>query len=328
MLRLLSGNSLLLKGVYQIKSGDTIANITHNLSTLDRIKFKRYSLTRGLDFKDLKIWYYQFTGDYSIAQFVDIINAWPQQKYIRVKVLEWWSIYDIQAYLQEQWYIQDQTYLTQTISPVAVAWWKKQFAYLHNLTDAKLETLEWFLYPDTYFIDPSKDVVDQLIRLQLETYQKKIVDIYSFTSALSKIKSDYQISLTPYQILILASVIEKEEKNKNNQPTIAWLFYNRLAQNMRIDADISLCYGLHQSYSKCTPSVIVQHLQDSSNPYNTRAVSWLPPTPISNPSAQTIASTLNYIKTKYIFYLHDSQWQIHFAETSAQHEFNKAQYLN
>lgn len=55
MLRLLSGNSLLLKGVYQIKSGDTIANITHNLSTLDRIKFKRYSLTRGLDFKDLKI---------------------------------------------------------------------------------------------------------------------------------------------------------------------------------------------------------------------------------------------------------------------------------
>ena len=324
---MLSGSTIDLKGLYEIKQWDTIQSITRHLSWSDRIVFKRYSFQNGLDFKNLKIWTYQFTWQYKVADFASLINTWPQQSYIRIKILEWWSIYDIQQYLYDQGYIDNDWYLRQTTSPSAVASWKQQFAYLHTLTDAKLQTLEGFLYPDTYFIDPDKDIVDQLIRLQLEAYQKKIVNKYQFEKTKHQIKSDYNITLSSYQLLILASIIEKEEKNQTNKPTIAGLFYNRLGQQMRIDADISLCYGLHQPYAQCTPSVIVQHLQDGSNPYNTRAVVWLPPTPISNPSSSTIDATLNYIKTDYIYYLHDMQGHIYFAQTQSQHESNKAQYL-
>jgi UPF0755 protein len=73
-------------------------------------------------------------------------------------------------------------------------------------------------------------------------------------------------------MMTLASIIEKEERVDENKDEIASVFLNRLVSNMRIDADISLCYGLAEPYDECPPSVIVENLQDTSNPYNTRAV--------------------------------------------------------
>ncbi len=72
--------------------------------------------------------------------------------------------------------------------------------------------------------------------------------------------------------MILASIVEKEERSNSQRPAVASVFYNRLQDGMRIDADISLCYGLAQPYSACTPDVIVENLQDNTNLYNTRAV--------------------------------------------------------
>ena len=65
---------------------------------------------------------------------------------------------------------------------------------------------------------------------------------------------------------------------------------------------------------------------DSNNKYNTRAVAWLTPTPIWNPALSTIEAVLFPNQTSYLFYLHGSDGQIHYAETNAQHEQNK-QYL-
>lgn len=82
----------------------------------------------------------------------------------------------------------------------------------------------------------------------------------------------YGIRLSTYATLILASVIEKEEKVAANKSPVASVFFNRLANNMLLGADITLCYGLEQPYTACTPQVIVANLQDTSNEYNTRAV--------------------------------------------------------
>jgi UPF0755 protein len=80
------------------------------------------------------------------------------------------------------------------------------------------------------------------------------------------------VSLSPYDILIMASVVLKEERNEDYQSLVSGVFLNRLQSDMRLDADITLCYGLAEPYDFCTPSIIVQYLSDASNPYNTRAL--------------------------------------------------------
>ena len=115
-------------------------------------------------------------------------------------------------------------------------------------------------------------------------------------------------------VLRLASIIEKEERNTQNKPTVAGIFFNRLEQGTTLGADITLCYGLKKPYDSCTPSVIAQHLDDTNNLYNTRALRGLTPTPIANPSVDTIAAVLNFTKTNYFFYLHDKNGVIRYAE--------------
>jgi UPF0755 protein len=80
----------------------------------------------------------------------------------------------------------------------------------------------------------------------------------------------YDFSLGRYNIITLASVIEKEERSDSNKPTIAGVFLNRIQKDMRLDADITLCYGLFVGYESCTPKVILEHLYDVTNMYNTR----------------------------------------------------------
>jgi UPF0755 protein len=62
--------------------------------------------------------------------------------------------------------------------------------------------------------------------------------------------------ITWYDTVILASIVEKEERTTTNKPTVAGVFFNRLANSMRLDADITLCYGLHEPYETCTPVLI------------------------------------------------------------------------
>ena len=77
-----------------------------------------------------------------------------------------------------------------------------------------------------------------------------------------------------------------KKKKSENKPIIAGIFLNRLERGMRLDADVTLCYGLKVTHDKCRQN-IVPNLSDSTNPYNTRQVLGLMPTPISSPSEET-----------------------------------------
>jgi UPF0755 protein len=155
------------------------------------------------------------------------------------------------------------------------------------------------LYPDTYNTDANTSIIDQLVYLQLENFNNKVW----------KPNADFIANQggNRYHDVILASIVEKEERNPDNKPTVAGIFLKRLQIGMTLDADITLCYGLKQPYANCTPSVIAQNISDKNNPYNTRAVHGLPPTPISNPTAESISAVLHPQTTDYLYYLHDSQ---------------------
>ena len=267
---------------------------------------------------NIQEWTYVFSWKYTNEEFLSHIWEGPEKEYISYTVLEWRSIYDIDADLAAKWYINEWEYISYVTDPAKIS----ELSTRYDFFDSSLSSLEWFLYPDTYFLDNRWNLVNQLVSIQLNTFKSKVREAHAWD--FSNIQSRYWLSV--YQTITLASIVEKEEKNNANKPTVAGIFYNRLQNWMLLWADITLCYGFAKPYSECTPNVIAKNVNDSNNKYNTRAVAWLTPTPIWNPALSTIEAVLFPNQTSYLFYLHGADGQIHYAETNAQHEQNK-QYL-
>ena len=267
---------------------------------------------------NIQEWTYIFSGKYTNEEFLSHISKWPEKEYISYTVLEWRSIYDIDADLTAKWYINEWEYISYVTDSAKIS----ELSQRYDFFDSTLTSLEWFLYPDTYFLSNRWGLVKELVSMQLNTFKSKVWELHS--SDFANIQNNYWLSV--YQTITLASIVEKEEKNNVNKSTVAWIFYNRLKNWMLLWADITLCYEFAEPYSECTPNVIAKNVNDSNNKYNTRAVAWLTPTPIWNPAISTIEAVLFPNKTSYLFYLHGADGQIHYAETNAEHEQNK-QYL-
>ena len=300
---------------------DTITKFYDSLGLdkTQRFWLKFYVKRHPEQLPNIQEWTYVFSGEYTKADFLSHIWEWPEKEYIVYTVLEWWSIYDIDADLTAKWYITEWDYINYVKNPAKIS----ELAGRYDFFDSSLVSLEGFLYPDTYYLDNWWNLVNQLVSIQLNTFKSKVREIYSWD--FQNIQSVKWLSI--YQTVTLASIVEKEEKNNANKSTVAGIFYNRLSAWMLLGADITLCYGLYQPYASCTPAVITKKINDSNNKYNTRVNAWLTPTPIGNPSLSTIEAVLFPKQTNYYYYLHDDSWEIHYWENNAQHEQNKVKYL-
>lgn len=222
--------------------------------------------------------------------------------------------------------IQQGEYINYVTNNTVINSLQSQYEFLQEA--GSLSTLEGFLYPDTYHIDSYDDVIGQLVHLQLQTFQQKLRNNIDEKAIITQIQSDYpNVSLDRYDLLTLASIIQKEERNPINQPTIAGIFLNRLQAGMRLDADITLCYYFRQPYASCTPSVIARSVSDTTNPFNTRQRQGLPFQPIANIPYNSIQALDKYRKTDFLYYLHDASGNIHYGTTLQEHNTNKSRYL-
>lgn len=316
-----------------VKKWDTLNVFLAQLDGMEKFRVKTYIKTHEVDLANIQLGTYQFSGSYTPETFLDVIQAWPTSEYVRFTVLEGWSIYDIDASLATKWFIQPGEYVAYVSSKDLINNLWNTYRYLAEAyKNHAFPSLEWWLYPDTYFIDPGKDPLVQLVKLQLQAFDKKIYQPYtsaitSFTSLLQAKGITLSYTMDLWNILRLASVVEKEERNSQNKPTVAWIFFNRLQQWTLLGADITLCYGLHKPYENCTPSFINQHIDDTDNVYNTRVYRGLPPTPIANSSVDTIRAVLEFNKTNYFFYIHDANGVIRYAENIQWHNDNISKYL-
>ena len=295
---------------------DTITKFYNTLLDDNQTFWMKFYVRRHPDqLPNIQEWTYIFSWVYTREEFLSHIGKWPEKEYISYTTLEWRSIYDIDADLTAKWYINEWEYISYVTNPAKIS----ELSTRYDFFDSSLTSLEWFLYPDTYFLDNRWWLVKQLVSIQLNTFKSKVREAHS--SDFNNIQNKYWLSI--YQTVTLASIVEKEEKNNANKSNVAWIFYNRLRNWMLLWADITLCYGLAQPYSECTPTIIARKINDKNNKYNTRVLAWLTPTPIWNPSISTIEAVLFPAQTSYLFYLHGADGQIHYAETNAQHEQNK-----
>jgi len=302
-----------------IEKWDTIHKFIAHQTGVKKIMTKIWLRKHKKDIPLLQEWSYPIENkEYTKQEFLELIAKGPQKEYLHLTVLEWWSKYDIDAMLVERGLISAWEFVAKVENQSFIASLKNDFPFLQMIPQWK--SLEGFLYPDTYYLDENVEILPQLIKAQLKNFDAKVWANYASSFEVR------ETPLTPYQIITLASVIENEEKLLENKPIIAGIFVNRLLQGMRLDADVTLCYWLKITYSKCRDNILA-NLDDANNLYNTRQNRGLTPTPISSPTYDTINALINYRKTSALYYLHDEKWGIHYADTLEQHNKNKEKYL-
>ncbi len=178
------------------------------------------------------------------------------------------------------------------------------------LEEAKM--YEGFLFPDTYFLSPDASDVNVIETLSKE-FDKKIEPF------LERIERSAH-SLR--EIVIMASILEKEAQTIEDQRMVSGILWKRIEINMPLQVDASFLY----LWGKASHELTQEDLRFDSL-YNTYVYRGLPPGPIGNPGLSAIEAALTPVSSPYLYYLHDSKGDIHYARTFDEHRQNKERHL-
>ncbi len=166
-------------------------------------------------------------------------------------------------------------------------------------------TLEGYLFPDTYLYSSTqgpRDIIKEMVR-QFNEHFEKIWENRAPDNPLSR-----------YEILILASMVEKEAMVDEERPLIAGVFMNRLKKGMLLQCDPTVIYGLEKFNGKLTRKDLA-----SRTPYNTYLVKGLPPGPICNPGLSSLKAAANPAPVKYLFFVSKNNGHHYFSENIRDH---------
>ncbi len=159
----------------------------------------------------------------------------------------------------------------------------------HYGAPASTPNLEGFLFPATYELY-STSSSQHLVEDQIAAFRENFTD--------ATLRRARELGVTPYGLLTIASMIEREAATEHDRPLVAAVIYNRLHQNMPLGIDSTLRYALNDFSQPLTEA----QLRDPS-PYNTRLHRGLPPTPISNPGRMAILAAAHPAHAGYLYYV-------------------------
>lgn len=178
----------------------------------------------------------------------------------------------------------------------------QEFSFLKEI---KTKSLEGFLFPDTYSIEV-KTSENQLVKLMLKRFDKEVMSFWK------KAKKDTSYSL--FEIITLASIIQKEAALKEEMPIVSSVFRNRLNIHMKLDACTTVKYALEHP----TKKVYYDQLKYDS-PYNTYIYGGMPPGPICNPGMDAIRAAVYPVETAYLYFVANKDGSHTFSKSLEEH---------
>jgi UPF0755 protein len=290
--------------VVEIKRGDNPREITRKLRSQGVI---REGLQESQFFwlgRALRQWERVKAGEYQINYYMSpmeiftVLSSGVSMAH-PVTIREGENMYEIAAELE-----------TRQLGP------KEQFLNLCRdrklitalgLDAQKVPTLEGYLFPNTYFFNKS-DTPEGMIRQMFKQF--KLV-----WGAKEEDRAK-EIGMSQYQVIILASMIEKETGAPQERPLIGSVFFNRLKKGMKLQSDPTTIYGI---WSRYTGNLHKSDLSDPS-PYNTYYVQGLPTGPIANPGKESILAALYPANSDYLYFVSHNDGTHQFSRTLQEHE--------
>ena len=307
---------------FTVLEGDTLDAVAQRLEAegvITSARVFRWYVGRngGIDFVP---GYYQVMPRDHMGDIMGVLNTPPAQTFVNVTFPEGYTVGQVASRLAEKVPRLDAaTFLQQAGSGVVVS----DFGPVTPSTGPT--ALEGLLFPDTYQIsgdDSATRVIDRMVSLMERVGRQEGLD-----------KSEEKVGYSPYEVLVIASMIEREAKVPEDRAKIARVIYNRLRRDMLLQIDATLRYGQPDDLS-------IAELVQIDSPYNTYARKGLPATPIANPGRASIRAALNPApnpplsdpickdlkksqRCEYIYYvIADNEGGHVFAATLEQHEAN------
>jgi len=227
---------------------------------------------------------YTFDEGVELLAVVDMLEHGIGASRYKVTIPEGLAITQIEARLDEDGKISGTDYenLTKQLSSF-------QLPSLAGVQVTDVTTLEGLLFPATYFLYEGEGA-DRLIEDQLAAFTNK-------TSALPWEKAA-ALGVTPYQIVIIASLIEKECSVAEERAMVARVIYNRLAQAMTLGIDATVRYAVNKWTEPLTDADL-----SVASPFNTRVNMGLPPSPICNPGEAALRAALEPVEGDWLYYV-------------------------
>jgi UPF0755 protein len=295
--------------LFSIQPGESVLSISNRLEGASLIRsastFRAYLLWSGLD-TVIQTGTYRLSPAQTGFVIAQTLKSTTLTE-VTFTVLPGWRMEEIAATLPTSGLaITPEAFLAAAVSPPS---------YLELIPTG--ESAEGFLYPDTYIL-PRTTTADQLVSILLESFRSHLPaeDLTAYT----------RTGLTLYQAVTMASIIQREAVVTAEMPTIASVFYNRLAIGMNLQTDPTVQYALGYNITQhtwWTNPLKAEDMQFDSL-YNTYIYSGLPPGPISNPGLAALKAVANPAQTTYYYFQArcDKSGLHNFAETFEQHQQN------
>jgi UPF0755 protein len=294
---------------FQVKKGETAKEITKNLEEKGLIK-SDFALYLHIKLNNLgeNIIAGRFLLNKTMTAHEMIVAlSDPSKAEFIITIQEGLTTKDIDKKLFELGLIESGEFLTAV----------KNFdgwEYYSFLDKETLKTLEYpvegYLYPDTYFLDPSTFQPHDLIYLSMDNFEVKFADLQT------QLKKH-----SVHEIITMASIIEKEVIGAENKKIVSGIFWKRQENDWTLGADATLLYVTNDN------TLSAEDLEIDSK-YNTRKYQGLPPGPISNPSIESIEAAMFPEESEYWFYLTVPETnEVIYSVTNEEHNENKEMYL-
>ncbi|HPC31254.1 MAG TPA: endolytic transglycosylase MltG [Candidatus Paceibacterota bacterium] len=301
------------KGVsFSIKKGENSSQVAENLFSqkiiFSPLLFKFYLRVNQLE-KEIKAGIYSIDLPITIKQLSQLIIENHSNNTFLIK--EGDTLKEIERNLKAAEILKED----ESLEVFLVRDFKDLFKDI-EIQDYLDKPLEGFLYPDSYHLVKGitpKEIAEIFVTNFVKQINGEII---------AKTK---QQNKNFYEVLIIASLIEKEVKTYEDKRMVADILLKRLKQDMPLQVDASICYANYRTFSDCE---LTLSSFKTDSPFNLYLYKGLPPQPISNPSKETILAVLEPLENDFWYYLTDRKTsQTIFSKTYKEHQLAREKYL-
>ena len=289
-------------------TGSKLAALFEQEKLIDDGKLLPYLLKLKPELNKIKAGTYSLENVKTVQDLLDLLNSGKEVQF-NVKWIEGKTFKDWRKDLENA------PHLAQTLKNKS----NEEIFTLLDLPDVgqnlELKNVEGWLYPDTYNYTP-KSTDLELLKRSAERMKKALNKAWN--------ERDEDLPLAnPYEMLILASIVEKETGVAAERAKVASVFLNRLKAKMKLQTDPTVIYGMGENY---TGNIRKKDLE-MSTPYNTYVIDGLPPTPISMPSETSLQAVAHPEKTEFYYFVADGSGGHKFTRNLNEHNKAVQEYL-